>query len=295
MKNMYIRWTSRGFFSELTILMLAKLYSEITNSNLYVDFSNNNIGSKNLNPYINIDVNELTIPILRRRSYWDHRTIQNKLIDFFVNLYYFNSTGFMSHDILFKKIWNKNFEKELLDNFKIDREYISKYFLSNWILSNNVKKRVKEIEDRNKMPSNYYSFHIRRGDKLKSESNLVNIEKYFQKLNFKEKRLSVIFIATDDIASISEVDNYLKKNKMAKKIKVVTNKNIGSGHNQSDFNIKSNKFKSELIVDLLAEVEIIRKSSFFVGSYTSNISRYIYLLRNGVDSFSVDNEFSLYY
>lgn len=281
----YWQWTNRGFFSELSLLMYAKILSECEGQPLLCDFSKSNIGS-DLSDYLSVDISLIQVPIMRGRSVYGRGDIFKSFKDYLIRNYF--CSNFVSHDELFRRVWNKDFENKLKNDYGVDFDKYSRYFIADWVLSPRARDRYEAIKNTIGLRDNYVAVHIRRGDKLLREAKKVRIADYFSYVDLYE--YDQIFVATDDYEAYNEVKSIYPN------IDVVTNASKSSkGHTQAIFNSQSEDSISEDLYDLIAEVEILRCSKYFIGSFTSNIGRYVHILRSGINSSSVDIEFSLYY
>lgn len=281
----YWQWTRRGFYSELSLFMYAKLFSELNNEPFVCDFTKAKLGGERLDFYLKLSVNEKKIPLLWYRCIFSNNRKFDDVVDYISSKVYARNKVFTPHNLLFQSIWNENFESQLQVSYDYDFHKVATYFHDNWRLSDNVKKRVKEIQESLSLNCKYLALHIRRGDKLISESEEMPISSYFEKVNLE--LYDKIFVATDDFSVISEIRSYLLS--VSHDMEIVTNTlESKAGHLQSDFNNIENKLLKNEIIDLLAETELLRLSDVFVGSFSSNIGRYVHLLRFGKNSYSVD-------
>jgi hypothetical protein len=67
------------------------------------------------------------------------------------------------------------------------------------------------------------------------------------------------------------------------------------GHDQRRFNKGSPELRKESTIRLLAELNMARGSEFFVGTFSSNIARFVALLRGRESIYSVDVPFTMFY
>ena len=169
---------------------------------------------------------------------------------------------------LWNNFYNPAFEKEMFDiptlNIKGSLRDASREIV-NMIYNFNppVRRKISTLVDGLKLPAKYCSMHIRRGDK-NIEFNFVNIENYLDKLN----QLGVeknIFIFTDDYRVITEI-----KEKCADiSIYTFTGKNE-FGYIHSNFRQLSPKDKEEQMIKLFATIEVMTRSFFCIGAFTTN-------------------------
>jgi len=285
----YWQWTKRGFFSELSLLLYSKLNAELKNESFSCDFTKSKLGGVGLSYYLDTSVNEKRAPLLWYRSVFHKNNRIDELVDKIACVIYSKNGTFIPHNQLFDIVWSDNFEPRLINEYNFSHDKMFDFVNNHWKLSPLVEAKVDEIESTLELKTGYLSLHIRRGDKLWEEAEKKSIAHYFENIsidNYKQ-----IFIATDDYSSVGEVKEYLK----GKDIDVLSNvSECDTGHEQSKFNNQSKLEQRENIIKLLAEVEVLRKSECFVGSLSSNLGRFVYMLKYGVNSFSVDDEFSLF-
>jgi hypothetical protein len=131
------------------------------------------------------------------------------------------------------------------------------------------------------LPKKFFCFHIRRGDKILEkpynlnimESSRFEFSDYFDKIKHL-KDINLIFIMTDDYRVIIETKQYLQKHNLSYNIAYLTN-NSKDGHS-TDLDYKQNReYSKEEITTFFTEIEIAKLSSYFVGTQSSNVYRYI--------------------
>lgn len=145
--------------------------------------------------------------------------------------------------------------------------------------------------------SDYVSLHIRRGDKLIKEANMIPTEFYLKRaVEYlkKESRIESvkgIWVASDDPDVISEVKDIShiyfpsipKENIVCGSSRRILNGNIVRTH---IYEINYSSF-----VYLLSDFERLSKATVFVGTFSSNVGRFVALLREGY-GFSRDSSIS---
>lgn len=151
---------------------------------------------------------------------------------------------------------------------------------------NKIKAQISNL----KLPDNYVFMHIRRGDKLKHESKLIDFDKFISKHIEVNKSIKNIFIASDDYNSVLEAKKYLQNNKLNYNIHNTINNN-SNGHNTHYRVIYKKYFTEKEFVNFMVEIEIARLSKHVYCTYTSNVGRYIALLREDLEHItSMDKE-----
>jgi hypothetical protein len=120
------------------------------------------------------------------------------------------------------------------------------------------------IMNKYSLPDKYISCHIRRGDK-NTELDYVPLEKYFE--NIEKYEISDVYVLTDDYT----VYEMLQREKPEWKWHTLCNKS-DRGYNHSVFSSIETDQKRNRIIELFASIEILNKSTLFIGTKTSNPS-----------------------
>lgn len=150
-----------------------------------------------------------------------------------------------------------------------------------------INTRIKEIN----LPQDYICIQVRRGDKvnekrswtsvqnLPGEAERYEVEEYIGALLQRMGLRSVpdnwnLFIMTDDYKVIREFEGFKQKHSTNFSMHTLCNKNADGFSISLDLESQRKYSESEMI-DLFAEVEIARRANWFVGTFSSNIWRYI--------------------
>ena len=140
------------------------------------------------------------------------------------------------------------------------------------LIKEKISKRMSSLN----LPDKYSSIHVRRGDKVSGkfkESEIIGEEKYIKHLNIKCNNLN-LFVMSDDFLVLSKINKILTKSSVTPNIYSFLNE-TDVGHD-TDKNIKESfEYTEEYIVKLFTEIEIAKKSEYFIGSRKSNIFQYI--------------------
>ena len=76
------------------------------------------------------------------------------------------------------------------------------------------------------------------------------------------------------------ITTYLSKSGLAEK----------KGYDQKNYNnLQSKKKKSDEVISILLDSQILINSRYFIGTYTSNVSRYVAIVKNNIDCYSMDD------
>jgi hypothetical protein len=162
-----------------------------------------------------------------------------------------------------------------------------------------IQRKIKSLN----LPRHYTALHVRRGDKIgekkawtsksgQHESERYEIADYFAPLktnkNITLSEIENVFIMTDDYKVIQEFSAFLLKLKSAIQIYTMCNPE-SDGHSTIDRLVEKNYFAEDEVIELLSEIEIVRKSEYFLGSFKSNLARYVKLIHDCPDNcLSVD-------
>lgn len=128
-----------------------------------------------------------------------------------------------------------------------------------------IKTRINEII----LPAKYIGVHIRKGDKISSgEMNDIDLKKYIEKI--KEHDIQNIYIATDDISIIPQIKKLLPT------YNIFYNHSVSqTGFFEKEFNKKTKNEKVNDVINVLIDVEILKSANYFIGTFSSNLSRII--------------------
>jgi len=119
-------------------------------------------------------------------------------------------------------------------------------------------------------------FHVRRGDKIKGESRLYTGIEYVDKLEnvtgttMDKKKIENCFVASDDIKAVDEVRIALSKNGFICKVHTLTQRDEHGAHQSVNV---------EKTFELIAELFILSKVTYFIGTFNSNIGSIVSLMR----------------
>lgn len=141
------------------------------------------------------------------------------------------------------------------------------------------------------LPVDYIAVHIRRGDKIVSrEMKELGLSLYIDAVKGKKHISRNVFIATDD----GSVTDKLKSVLVAEGFNVYWNTAVTqTGFDESLFNTKDKKSRYIDTLNMLLDMDILIHSSFFIGTYTSNVSRIVPLYVGFDKSLSLDDEWKL--
>jgi len=157
------------------------------------------------------------------------------------------------------------------------------------------KDAIRKVKERaglskkfiEKFPSNYKSvaFHIRRGDKI-LEHEPYPADLYVKKLldviggGTNRKKISHCFLLTDDYAVVDELSTSLKKRNIPCRLETLAPKERkGLHYTYPDYYPLMHHPYDDAIV-YMAELSIAIDSSYFIGTFNSNLGTVLTLLRS---------------
>lgn len=268
-KELIFFLTHRGFYAEIIGLMNAKLYCEKRNIKLYINTDRFIYGD--IRKYLNCDVFDFGIP-----------KYPNPLISY---PWTFNIPEYTS--IFEKMLHSSNSWEEI-------RPLAIKLFSS-------VKPSTL------KLPDVYDAIHIRRGDKTfewpGKESEFKHASEYIAKLDDDD---TPIYIMTDDYGVIEEIKKCTNKTILFKVesdskgwhsyyfVNTVYNDNK---HDESfkKFSKENDNERHKSTLMLLEETWICAHSRKFIGTFSSNVSKFIKTIhKNPENCISLDEEWRNY-
>ena len=281
MKKIIYSLTHRGLYSELVNLALAKVYADKYNYRLLVN-------SRNWNSKIDNGLSDWFIPYFEEThsiltyqekiynnekpwigkiyynpsafwGYWRER-LYNKMFKFF------NPTALLSKES-FQRMHSGDFlsqysEGELLNAVS---NSFKKFYKYNALTQNSISEKKQYIN----IPDNYISIHIRRGDKIVTgEMEDISLNIYADAIRKYSYISNNIYIATDDVTVIS----YISKKLSDSDINIYYNKeNELKGFDEKTYNLKSDSVRREEVLNMLFDMDMMINSSFFIGTFSSNV------------------------
>jgi len=200
--------------------------------------------------------------------------------------------------------------QNVLEDYSIDeyRKAIPEIYKYN----ENTKKEIQNSMNKlNLSNNNYDSIFIRRGDKLGSESDFINEEKYIDLLLIKNPKCENIYLQTDDYNSYKNLQQIIKNRNLNIKLCTLCDENdygtimsnmqknilLNSAKNKAylstiidkiektkpveDMN-KEEKYKH--ILNMIVGIDITLNSNICITDYQSNVSRFIKLAHKKSDN-----------
>lgn len=141
-----------------------------------------------------------------------------------------------------------------------------------WRLNKQIREESFKLEEELRLPNDYIGCQIRGGDKI-TETELLSPDCYIRLIE-KANRGKNVFVLTDDYRIFEELQS------KAPVIKWYTLcSSLEKGYVNSAFSRKGGNKKRNQMVRFLASMEILMRSSFFLGSITTGPS--LFLLKWG--------------
>ncbi|CAF1538317.1 unnamed protein product [Rotaria sp. Silwood1] len=259
---LYIIWGGAGFCSELNQLLLAFAYSVASKRHFLIDSRQWNYG--NFNDYFNFEA----------------------------NIFYS-----LSHYTFLSEINLKNDQIEHLKTTRTGSQVKTFWVATRHVQSIEIKRRVahylwQRMTKETKLfiqkyrisnISNYIGIHIRRGDKLVKEARVISLQKYIEII---ERRILVknisqhIFVSSDDHLVIDELCHLKPTWNFVSIYNNHYNNTQRHGHFQSQFNRLSSSEKLFETRLLMCELQMLIDSQYVLCSMSSNVCRFIQILRH---------------
>ncbi|MBQ9232306.1 MAG: glycosyl transferase [Prevotella sp.] len=201
--------------------------------------------------------------------------------------------AFHPHHLLTKDIFTTMRSHEFINSALGDDAFnqMAKTFKEMYQLNERTRTYLDKELRMLKLPDNYIGVHIRRGDKITSkEMQEIHLEKYINAISKYASISTNVFIATDDVSIIND----LKPKLDARGFHVYyNNQNKSRGFVESNFNIASKQVKQNEMLNVLLDMEILIHSKFFIGTYTSNLSRVVPFFLGLNQCISLDNDWNI--
>lgn len=282
--------TNRGFYSEINNLVLAALYCSVNRIKIRVSSKNWVAGewTDYFNPVIEeyhglIPIPTTSVFFIRRRE----------------KLYEFYHKNLKKRQLIQNNVWNKMRDKAFTKNYfnipelGIDGDifHAKKRMMSILFDINNTVNNQLEcfMEQHNTFIKNSCGIHVRRGDKVfgkHKEANFVSLSDFVNKATAVAPELNKFTICTDDFEVIEEFKKEFPQFEL-----FTLCKNTNRGYSQKEYNSITDKKKIyNEVIDLLKDSYLLTHSNVFIGSYSSNISRFLVLQRDNINCYSMDSK-----
>lgn len=304
-KRIIYSLTTRGLFSELNNLVLAKVYADWHGMELVVNTKNWNARIKEgWNDYFEDtlacrnDFFTAQLKIYSKEKPWMGKIYYNPKEFFTFYFYYFVNAIFIffhPQTELTKEVFSKLYSTQFLQE-ELGRACFEKYasaFKSVYKYNDKIIEHIQSMRDKLRIPDEYIGVHLRRGDKITSgEMDDIKLETYIDEIRKRMGNCRNVYIATDDISVIPYLKKELKKDGFCLFYNNISNQN---GFNEKKFNEKTKEERYEDTVNTLLDIDVLIHASFFIGTYSSNISRVVPLFLGLDKCISLDNQWDLLY
>lgn len=282
--------TNAGFFSEYNNMLLGIIYclEKKINFQLY---------SKDANFSFNEGWNDYFLPFTKETKWNYHKNYNYRSFSEFnhyksdtlirkINFYKFIScTKYLTYEI-FDEIRKEAKSNRIYKIPKLNihgeiREVCRELINLTWHFNNATQQIINKLISKINLPENYIGIHIRSGDKQK-ENELFNFDKYIAKAKTLSNEKNY-FISTDDFSNIESI----KKNYPDLNIYYLCKENK-KGYFQNEFQkLNKENIRTEMY-ELFSSIEILNKSEFFVGTFSSNIGMFLGMRMLPEKCFAVD-------
>ena len=301
--NIVFSLTTRGFYSELFNLSLAQVYAHHYGLKLKINswlwnFRIDKGWEDYFEPVLKNANNPLSAQdnVYTKEKPWIGK-IYYKPKEFFTFYYrilanclysIFHPNTMLTKDV-FADMRSEHFINDVLgkDAFNLLAEAYKHIYILNAETKKNIEKAKKFLN----LPNEYIGVHIRRGDKITSEEmKEIHNDKYINEIIKHSDICKYIYIATDDISIINEFRAILEP----LGIKVYYNSlNNSKGYDLEKFNKATKQARREEAINVLLDMDILIHSIFFIGTYTSNLSRVVPFYLGQDNCVSLDNVWNI--
>lgn len=197
------------------------------------------------------------------------------------------------HYLLTKDVFERMRSKEFISDIlgKDAFSLMAFTFKQVYVLNHNTKDYLSKRKNNLKLPNDYIGVHIRRGDKITSkEMEEIRLDKYVNTIINYKSISSNVFIATDDTSIINDIKEKLYPHGF----NIFYNRqNQSTGFNEAIFNHASKQTRREETINVLLDMDVLIHSKFFIGTYTSNLSRVVPFFLGLDKCISLDNDWNI--
>lgn len=200
---------------------------------------------------------------------------------------------FHPHTLLTKDVFERMRSDEFIHNILGENAFslMATSFRQMYLLNKKTQVSIHEKKSQLGLPDKYIGIHIRRGDKITSqEMQEIHLDKYVNTiLRYKDISANV-YVATDDVSIIQDIKKKLENQGIC----IYYNSlNKSQGFNESDFNHADKQTRYQETINVLLDMEVLIQCSFFIGTYTSNLSRVVPFFLGLDKCISLDNDWNI--
>jgi hypothetical protein len=270
--------TLRGFGSELSLLLLAKVYSRMMDYRFYVhskgwNFRHTHGWSDYFEPAFDEVGGDLRVFSYYDRGFVD--SLKKKTVKLGLSVAY--GAEVKPQWDLFGHLWNPNFEALVTAKWPEISFWsaLHRDFSEIWRLKAPVAHQValnvsQLFRGKSFAPSDCLAVHVRRGDKAQ-EAKVWQVAEYVPHIERMNPKALVVL--TDDFRVVPEL------RRLTGLDVVTTCLPQKHGHDQSTFNALTATDRQTEFIDLLTDLRLAAEAGSYLGTVSSNITRIVYLLR----------------
>lgn len=200
---------------------------------------------------------------------------------------------FHPHDLLTKDVFEKMRSDEFIHDILGTKAFglLSLSYKQIYKLNKETNDYITQAINKLALPSNYIGVHIRRGDKITSEEmHEIRLDNYINTIIQHQEISNNVYIATDDVSVI----DYIRTKLYCHDINVYYNSlNNSTGYDLNIFNRASMQERREESINVLLDMEVLINAKFFIGTYTSNLSRVVPFYLGLEKCISLDNDWNI--
>lgn len=285
--------TDRGFCSEICVMLMARLYALANNYDFALSSRYANITwQQGWQDYFEPFCGEINGWPLR----WHLFRVRNRLR---AKLMYRAQQAllgqrFVNPQEVFRTCWGPEFAAQKFTVpsrgwREIDTETACRELLNEmWRINCATRERLAPLQQQLELQKKpFATLHIRRGDKIKEVVDIAP-EKYIALAQRIAPAIKRFMIMSDDFRVVSDIRQQFPQFEFF----TLCDANK-EGHLQKKFNALSPLQRRQEIDTLLAELEAAGAAKFFVGTYSSNIARFMALRYGQKFTHGVDGSYSL--
>ncbi len=157
-----------------------------------------------------------------------------------------------------------------------------------WCFQPTIKQEIENRINFINLPADYVGAHIRSGDKA-TEAKLSPVEHY---INYIKNITDIkdLFAPTDDYKNIRELKKYHRDYKVYSFCQEKE-----KGFSEGEYNNLDKEAKKTMTIKLLTDIEVLSRSSIFVGTLSSNVGIFVGMRRNAKLWYGIDaNEWRMW-
>lgn len=276
----------RGFFSEINNMVIAKIFAEEHGWDFEVNSTYWNCRyRKGLRDYFKPCVKErndiLSAQMVRGRSF----TLSLHSL-FYLTVSILNKVFQLFHRNV---IWGADVYGSFRETSYLQHINADKFFSElkvvlqlNDALQNEFQEKMSQMD----LNVSFLGVHIRRGDKITTgEMDNIPLSRYIDAI--RETSYKHVYIATDDYHSVE----FIKENLQPLGYVICYNPDLSaSGFSEGSFNHSAKAARYKETCTLLFDICMLFRASYFIGTYSSNLSRVIPCVLGFKNCESLDND-----